>query len=310
MRALVTGATGFIGSHLVRYLLSKNVVVAILMRPSGDPWRIKEMLSSVKIIQGNLGTIEQSRDMIQSFAPETVFHLGWHGVGDHYRDDPAQVSQNLYGSLKLVEIATAAGCQRWLGLGSQAEYGRCDGAVTEDFPPQPTTLYAITKLSTCLLTQKLCEMYGMTFSWLRLFLPYGPAGIVDQLIPYVISVLLRRQKPALTEGKQRLDYLYVEDVVEAIWQAAIAPGAQGIFNLGSGEAHSIRSIAERIRDLIDPGLPLGFGELPYRPDQVMHLQADISRLKQATRWSPQVSLDEGLPRTVEWFRENQVEVKK
>ena len=102
----------------------------------------------------------------------------------------------------------------------------------------------------------------------------------------------------------------MEDAVEAIWQVAASPKATGIFNLGSGEAYAIRSIVERIRDLIDPDLLLGFGEVPYRPDQIMHLQADISRLREVSGWSPQVSLDEGLRRTVKWYRENRVEVRK
>jgi nucleoside-diphosphate-sugar epimerase len=309
MRALVTGATGFIGSHLVRLLLDRDVVVAILMRPSSDTWRIKDVLPTVEVIHGELSAIEQAGDMIRAFAPEVVFHIGWYGAGNRYRDDPAQVSQNLYGSLKLLELVAKAGCQRWLGLGSQAEYGNHDKPITEGLHVRPVTMYGITKLSTCLLTQKLCEVYGMTFNWLRLFSSYGPADASNWLIPYVILALLKGKKPALTEGKQRWDYLYVEDVARAIWQAATSPRAEGIFNLGSGEAHSIRSIVERIRDLIDPSLPLGFGEVPYRPDQVTHLQADISRLRQATGWSPQVSLDEGLQRTVEWYQENREEVK-
>jgi nucleoside-diphosphate-sugar epimerase len=304
MHALVTGATGFIGSHLVRLLLQKGNEVSVLIRPSSDTCRIEDILSTVEIIHGDLGAIEQAGDMIRAFAPEVVFHLGWYGVGNRYRDDPAQVSQNLYGSLKLLEIVAKAGCQRWLGLGSQAEYGRYDKVIGEELPPRPTTLYGITKLSVCLLSQKLCEVYGIGFTWLRLFSPYGPADTPQWMIPYTILTLLKKQKPALTSGEQRWDYLYVEDAVEAIWRAAVSPEAQGILNLGSGEAHTIKSIVERIRDLIDPNLPLGFGEVPYRPDQIMHLQADISRLQQATGWSPQVSLDEGLRRTVAWFREN------
>ena len=124
------------------------------------------------------------------------------------------------------------------------------------------------------------------------------------MLPSVILALLRGEKPALTLGEQRWDYLYVEDAVDAIWRAATTSSAQGVFNLGSGEAHTIKSIVERVRDLIDHNLPLGFGEVPYRPDQIMHLQADISRLKQVAGWSPQVSLDEGLRRTVDWFGEN------
>ncbi len=126
----------------------------------------------------------------------------------------------------------------------------------------------------------------------------------NHMIPQVILTLLQGDKPSLTLGEQRWDYLYVEDAVEVIWRAATTSSAQGIFNLGSGEVHTIKSIVERVRDLIDPNLPLGFGEVPYRPDQIMHLQADISRLQSVTGWSPQVSLEEGLERTVAWFREN------
>jgi nucleoside-diphosphate-sugar epimerase len=304
MRALVTGATGFIGSHLVRLLLQERNEVGVLIRPSSDTWRIKDILPAVEVIHADLSAVEQVADMIREFAPEVVFHLSWYGVGNRYRDDPAQVSQNLYSSLKLLEIVAKAGCQRWLGLGSQAEYGRYDKVISEESPLRPTTLYGITKLSVCLLSQKLRETHGVSFTWLRLFSAYGPADTPQWMIPYTILTLLKGQKPALTLGEQRWDYLYVEDAVQAIWRAAITPEARGIFNLGSGEAYTVRSIVERIRDLIDSNIPLGFGEVPYRPDQIMHLQADISRLRQATGWSPQVSLDEGLRRTVEWFKEN------
>jgi len=304
MRCLVTGATGLIGSHLVRLLLENDAEVAVLMRSTSDPWRIKDVLHSLHAITGDLSTIEEAEAAIRKFSPEVVFHLGWYGVGSRYRNDPAQVTQNLYGSLKLLQLAHEAGCQRWVCLGSQAEYGPYDGVLTEDLPTRPVTLYGVVKLCVGLLSQKLCESYGMGFTWLRLLAVYGPMDDQEHLIPCVIVTLLRGQKPSLTAGEQRWDYLYVEDAARAIWQAATNPATQGIFNLGSGEAYTVRSIVERIRDMIDPGLPLGFGEVPYRPDQIMHLQADISRL-QTTGWLPQVRIDEGLRRTVAWFRENE-----
>jgi UDP-glucose 4-epimerase len=155
-----------------------------------------------------------------------------------------------------------------------------------------------------MLTQRLCDLYDMRFVWLRLFSAYGPGDDPGWMIPYVILTLLRGERPALTAGEQRWDYLFVEDAAEAICRVSIRPDAQGVFNLGSGEAHTVRSIVELVRDLIDPDLPLGFGEVPYRPDQIMHLQAEILRLGEATGWSPQVGLDEGLRRTVDWYREN------
>ncbi|MGA2670019.1 MAG: NAD-dependent epimerase/dehydratase family protein [Dehalococcoidia bacterium] len=305
MRCLVTGATGHIGSHLVRYLLEQSVEVAALVRPTtSNLWRIEDILYRLHIIKGDIANIDHSSVAIQEFAPEIVIHLGWHGVSSGYRNDPAQITQNLYGSLKLLELARESGCQKWIGLGSQAEYGPSNRVLTEDLPTRPVTTYGVAKLCLGLLSQKLCETYGIGFTWLRLTGAYGPMDDQEHMIPELILRLLRGEKPSLTLGEQRWDYLYVGDVARAIWGAASHPAAQGIFNLGSGEAHTVKSIVERIRDLIDSSLPIGFGEVPYRPDQIMHLQADVSRLKQATGWAPQVSLDEGLRRTVEWVKEN------
>lgn len=304
MRSFVTGGTGLIGSCLVRLLLEHDVEVALLIRPSSDPWRIKDVLDHVHVITGNLVNIEEEAAEVRDFAADTVFHLGWHGVTSHHRNDPAQVTENVYGSLKLLRLVYEAGCRRWVGLGSQAEYGPYNSVLIEDLPTRPQTAYGVAKLCVGLLSQKLCEAYGIGFAWLRLTAAYGPMDNQEHMIPQVVLTLLRGEKPSLTLGEQCWDYLYVEDVARAIWQAASHPAAQGIFNLGSGEAHTVRSIVERIRDLIHPDLPLGFGEVPYRPDQVMHLQADISRLRQVSGWSPQVGLEDGLRRTVAWFGEN------
>lgn len=305
MRAIVTGGTGFVGSHLVRRLLREGVKVAVLVRPNSDSWRIADVLADVELIEGDLTAVEEAGRAIHSFAPEVVFHLAWNGAtSNRYQDDPAQVFNNLLGSLQLVRIANQSKCRRWIGLGSVLECGRYDIPVVEDVHPLPKTLYAMAKHSVSLLAGRLCEVFGMRFIWLRLFWAYGPADDPLRMIPYVILSLLGGQKPALTLGQQRWDYLYVEDVVDAIWRTADAPGAQGILNLGSGEAHTIRSVVERIRDLIDPCMPLGFGEVPYQPDRIKHLQADITRLQRASGWNPRVALDEGLQHTVTWFRQN------
>ncbi len=306
MRCLVTGATGHIGSHLIRHLLKRNVEVAALVRPrTSHLWRIEDVLHSLVIIKEDLYNIERSSTVIQEFAPDIIFHLGWYGVDSQNRNNIEQITQNLYGSTKLLEVAHNCGCKRWVGLGSQAEYGSYNGVLREDLPTHPITLYGATKLCVSILGERLCEDWKFDFLWLRFLASYGPMDDAGHLIPSVILSLLRGKEPALTSGEQLWDYLYVEDVVEAIWRAAITQDSRGIFNLGSGEAHTIRSIVEKIRDLIDHDLPLGFGKVPYRPDQIMHLQTDVSRLHKVTGWSPQISLDEGLKRTVAWFRDNQ-----
>lgn len=306
MRVFITGGTGFIGSHLVRRLVHEGCAVGALVRPGSDPWRIEDVLSKVTVIPGDLTALDQAAGRIRSFRPDLIVHLAWQGAqAFHQQDDPAQVFDNLPGSLELVRLAGEMRCRRWIGLGTAMEYGRLAAPQGEDAAPQPTSLYGAAKYGAGLLAERLCRAYGVPCTWLRLFYAYGPADDPARLIPSVIDTLLRGEKPALSPGEQQWDYLYISDLVEALYWVTTSPAAQGVFNVGSGEARPIREIVETIRDLIDPSLPLGFGEVPYRPGQVMHLQADITKLRTATGWRPRTSLAEGLRRTVDWHRRRQ-----
>jgi UDP-glucose 4-epimerase len=302
MRCLVTGASGHLGSYLTRLLLAEGHEVAIMVRPHSDLWRIADVVGATRIIRGDLSALEQAASDIVAVAPEVVFHLAWYGVGTDYRNDPTQIHQNLTGSLRLVEYAQRGGCRCWIGVGSQAEHGRFEGSLHEDQPTKPVTMYGVTKLCAGMLTAQLCSMTGIRHVWCRLLATYGPKDDGNHFIPMVTRTLLAGEKPALTPGDQRWDYLYVEDAVHALYRLALQPRAAGVFILGSGEATTVRSIAERIRDLIDPRLPLGLGEMPYRDDQVMRLQADISGLRSVIDWQPRTSLETGLRHTVEWHR--------
>ncbi len=302
MRCLVTGATGHVGAFVTKALIARGCEVAVLARPGSDLWRIADCLDQVTVLRGSLGDLGEAQPALEDWRPEYVFHLAWAGVTSAYRSDPAQITRNVAGSLSLFEAAHRAGMTVWVGIGSQAEYGPVPGILREDLPPQPQTAYGVAKHSLARLTETLCAMTGTRFLWLRLLAAYGPMDDPRHLIPGVIEQLLSGERPALTPGEQLWDYLYVEDAAEAICRLALDTAASGVFNLGSGQAQPVRVLVETIRDLIDPALPLGFGDLPYRPDQVMHLEADISRLKSAAQWQPQTVLQDGLRRTVDWHR--------
>ncbi len=302
MQCLITGASGHLGSFLTKRLLRDGWNITALVRPESDLWRLNDVLSQINIIRADLADVSSVASAVAQSKPEVVFHLAWQGVTGAFKNDPAQLEVNLTGSLKLFEIVRAAGCKVWLGIGSQAEYGRHEEILNEDTPCQPETEYGAAKLSLGRQTKELCNDAGIRYLWMRLLATYGPMDDERHLIPSVILQLLRRERPRLTGGEQRWDYLYVEDAADAIYRAAVTSNAQGVFNLGSGQSHTIRNILERIRDLIDPGLELGFGEVAYPPDQLMRLEASVERLRRATGWTPRVGLDEGLGRTVEWYQ--------
>jgi UDP-glucose 4-epimerase len=304
MRVLVTGATGFLGSHLTRALVARGLEVTALMRPGSDPWRLADVLPRVAPVRTELADSEASARVLRDAQAEVICDLAWEGVGNRFHDDARQVSVNLKAHLDLLVAAARAGCRRWIGLGSQAEYGPQSARIDERCTPAPATLYGAVKLSVSLIGERLAAQAGMEFAWLRLFSSYGPMDDPGWLIPSVTLRLLAGERPELTAGTQKWDYLFVEDAAGALVEAVIAPTLGGVFNLGSGRAVAVRDIVETIRDLIDPGLPLGFGAIPYRPHQIMHLEADITRLCQAIPWRPTTALADGLAHTVDWYREH------
>jgi UDP-glucose 4-epimerase len=304
MRVLLTGATGFIGSHLLaRLVQAPELTVAVVVRTQRAPWRIANLLDRVQRIEGDLARPRELGESVRRFAPDTVLHLAWGGISKKNRNDLQQID-NVTNTVELIKLAHASGARHFIGFGSQAEYGPWPSRIDEQQLPLPTTLYGTTKLCAGLLAGRMCAELALRFAWLRVFSVYGPKDDPTCLIPLLCRKLLAGERPAMTAGDQLWDFLYVEDAAEAIVSVASTPQATGVFNLGSGRVQPVREVAELLRDLIHPQAELGFGEVPYHPDQVMHLEANIDRLRQATGWEPRTELGAGLAHTVEWYRQH------
>ncbi len=301
MRCLVTGASGFLGSHLVRALLEGGHQVQAIVRGSSDLWRLRDVGHQCFRVTASLCDIASARDAIATFAPEVAFHFAWTGGNSsQFVDDAAQVLENVPGTIELTRILGEAGCRTLVFAGSAVEYGEFSIPARESDPMRPANLYGSAKYAAEVLAQGLCRTYGMRFCGIRVFWTYGPMDDPRRLIPSLIEALLRGERPRLTEGRQLWDFLYIDDAVRGILALATTETAKGIFNLGSGSPVTIRDVADSIQNLIRPPFELIFGEVPYAPGQAMHLEADITRLRAATGWEPQIPLAEGLSRTVDW----------
>ncbi len=277
--------------------------MAILMRPESDPWRIADLNGRIETIVGRISEPAALREPLARFRPEVVYHLGWSGSGPDGRDDPRQLTDNVADTLKLVDLASEAGARAWVGLGSQAEYGPTDSVLDESTATRPVTAYGNAKLSAGLQTRDLCAAHSLRHVWLRLVSAYGPADRGSYLIPHVILSLLRGTRPALTEGGQPGDFLHVTDASAAIRAAAQTESCAGTYVLASGDHRPVREVALAIRDMIDPRLEIGLGELvPSHPP--VGLRGDPRALELATGWSPVVPLETGLAGCVEWYRRN------
>lgn len=298
---VLTGATGFIGSAVLRSLVSSGSRPTVLLRLNSSLARLSGMTGFDTLTYSGMQD-ERTMRALEQRRPDIFIHCGWRGVGARDRHEAFQITENVPMTLDTVELAAAAGCRQWIGLGSHAEYGNQNCRLTEDAPTRPTTTYGKAKLAAGVAALALAEVREMAGLWLRIFSTYGPGDSPEWLISYVIHELLALRAPQLTRCEQFWDYLFVDDAASAI--VAAADGRlEGVFNLGSGTASPLKDYVETVRNELHSPLQPVYGSIPYRPDQVMHLEADISRFAEATGWKPRTSIEDGIRSTVGFERE-------
>ncbi|QIK79463.1 NAD(P)-dependent oxidoreductase [Sphingomonas piscis] len=289
-RLLVTGAGGFVGAAVVKAAAAAGHDVVALVR--NDASRLRN-LARIQIERADLADDAAVSDLLRRTRPDIVVHSAWEGVGGPLRSGDIQLD-NIRTTVALTDASIAAGAHKFVGIGSQAEYGGLNRRIVETDLPQPTMLYGAAKLAAMHLASQRCREALVDFSWLRLFSVYGPGDNPNWLIPSVAASLLRGIVPKCTAGTQKWDYLHIDDVAAGVLAAADSDSATGVFNLSSGIPVAVRHIIEQLRDIYAPGLDLTFGKIPFGPDQIMHLEGDNMRLRQATGWQPKVALEDGL----------------
>jgi UDP-glucose 4-epimerase len=301
MHVLVSGATGFLGSWVVGELLSHGHRVTALVRPGSDAWRLAEYGEKVATIAAAMDDHDRLRTVVTAARPDAVAHLAWRGVDNKARNDASQAA-NIFDTLNFLDIAASAGARVFVGAGSQAEYGPYGRAIRENDAPRPTTLYGHAKLACFHMGGAFAGQRGIRFCWLRVFSAYGPKDSARWLIPNLIRSLRAGERMPLTACEQRWGFIHARDVALAFRIALENDSAAGAFNVGSSDAPLLRDTVEWLRDRIAPGAELGIGELPYREDQVMVLQADVSRLM-ALGWRPAFDFPTGLQELVAWHND-------
>lgn len=302
MRILVTGATGFLGSWLVEALVARGHHVAALVRPDTNAWRLEHVANRVERIVASFDDAASLEAGLRRFQPEAVAHLGWRGVGNEDRNSPIQ-AHNIVDATRLAALCASLGVKALVGAGSQAEYGPYHREIATDDVPRPTTLYGMAKLAACTMGAHIAAEAGMRFAWLRIFSTYGPKDADYWLIPSLIKTLRSGKRMSLTGCEQQWGFLHARDAAAAFALALEDAEAEGVFNLGSPDAPRLRDTVTALRNLVNPTAELGFGDVPYRPDQVMILKADISRLTKLG-WTPRTGLSDGLRETAEWYAQH------
>ncbi len=301
--AVITGPTGAVGTALCRHLLANGVEVwAVCREGSARADRLPKD-PRLHIIGCDLDALQHLPEKIQD-RTDVFFHFAWADTIGPGRDDMPKQIKNIDCAIAAVQAAAALGCHTFIGAGSQAEYGRVEGLLKPQTPAFPENGYGMAKLCAGQMTRVECRKLGLRHIWARILSVYGPGDGNATMISSVIRTLLKGECPACTAGEQLWDYLYSGDAAQALYRMARFGKDGAVYPLGSGQAQPLRNYVEILRDAIDPALPLGLGQIPYGPRQVMHLQADISTLQADTGFVPATPFAEGIQETIDWMKEH------
>ena len=300
-RIVVDGATSMLGLALINECILNGISVLAIAR--ADSKRLDAIPDSnfVRVVRCNQEDLKDFK-IDHPGECEVYYHFAWGNTRSEERKNVFLQEPNIQYTLDAVLLAKRLGCRRFIGAGSQAEYGRVSGQIGPNTPVNPDVAYGAAKYAAGKMAGILCNEQGMEYIWTRTFSVYGIGDNVTTLVMYAIDKLLKGEKPSFTKAEQEWDYLYSKDAGRA-FRLIGEKGKNGkTYCIGSGESRPLKEYIYVMRDAIDPSLPLGIGERPYAPMQVMNLLADITSLKEDTGFIPEYTFERGIRETIYWYK--------
>lgn len=313
-KVLVTGAAGFIGSHLVQRLLAKGAKVRAMTHYSGNPslhnleFLTLDEMANVEVIKGDIEDPYFVRRAVEDC--DVVFHIAaLIAIPYSYIAPASYVATNIYGTLNVLEACKSEGTTRLVHTSTSECYGTSKYTpIDENHPLQGQSPYSASKIGADKLVESYCRSFDLPAVTIRPFNTFGPRQSMRAVIPTIISQLVSGIQPlklgALTPVR---DFTFVTDTAEGLICGALANDVEGeVINLGVGSGITIGELAEKIMKLVGVTAQIDIDERRLRPEksEVMALISDNRKAMKKLQWRPKVSLEDGLIKTIEFVRQH------
>lgn len=291
---LITGASCFIGKPLMAKLLEQGNKVYAVVR---SPEKIIFSHPQLHVIKCDMKDYLRLSELITDRI-DTFYHLAWNGTRGSDRLNEEMQQKNADYSLQAVHAANELGAKAFVCVGSQAEYGSCEGIVTEEYPAAPTTAYGKEKLRVCIEGGQMAAEFGMKFLWPRIFSAYGVGDYEGTLVISSLRKMLKNEPVQLSACTQMWDFLNIHDVVSALIK--LPQAESGIYNFASGEHRVLREFVEEMKEITASSSVLQYGTNTNA--MVVSFMPNSDKLKKAINWRPEVSFEAGIKEIIHSMR--------
>lgn len=305
-RVLITGATGFIGANLAYRLTKLGCKLNLTVRRKSNLWRIKDILPKVNLHYVDLTDKDEVEKIISKINPKVIYHCATYGGYPFQADLDKIIGTNIIDTLNLLNACLKVKFDCFINTGSSSEYGIKKHPMKESDLLEPINSYGVSKASATLFCQATAKRDNLPIVTLRLFSPYGYYEEKKRLIPTVVISCLNRINPKLSSPNSARDFVFIDDVIDAYIKITknIKKVKGKIINISSGRQHSVKEIVEKIIKLTDSKVSPEWNILKNPRIEPEIWQADINKARNLLGWLPKYNLEQGLKKTIEWFRNN------
>ncbi len=290
-RVVVTGATSMIGAALIKECIKNDVAVLAIVRKQSN--RLDRLPDSKLIALYKCDIDELETIPSDGVACDVFYHFAWDYTSKELRNNPILQERNIKYTLDAVELAKRLGCRKFIGAGSQAEYGRVDDIITPSTPAFPLISYGAAKLAAGRLSQILCNQYGMVHIWGRIFSVYGRNDNDGTMLNYAIDQFIKGEPAKFSAATQRWDYLHESDAGRIFYLLGESVGTSKTYCIASGVCRQLRDYIVEMQKVFGENAECEFADADA-DRSLVSLQVDISELAADIGYCPQVSFEEGI----------------
>lgn len=299
---IITGATSMIAAGLIEECLQRQIKIFAIVHPQSKNINRIPYSDRIKIIKCDHQNYINLHELINQTC-DIFYHFAWSGTGKYRNDNPYIQVENIRATLDSINVAAKLGCKKFIGAGSQAEYGKVDLLpIGPDTNTNPNTPYGILKYAAGKLVLCEADKLGINCIWTRIFSIYGKYDKSTSMIMTTIDKLLNGEIPEFTKAEHHWDYLYYTDAGKALYLLGELGNGGEIYCIGSGISKPLKDFINIIKNSIDPKKQIYLGKIPYPPEGPISLYVDISKLVDDTGFNPEVSFESGIKYTLDWYK--------